>query len=275
MDRSDPGHLRTERVFLIHEEALRHAPDDRQLQRRCRDRRGSLGDTFDAAQMIARLLERLQAERPGSSAAEQAELEDLLGRCELGASRKERAEGWFVRLSGTIPIGSSATIGWRGCAGANSRQEKAADDTIREMVARNPKSGRAYFYRWRHRQEFAPPADSSDLQVGAGTGPRGPGGAARRGGRERGEKDTAAARAYLEKGLRLAPDKPSFALRLARLELREGDTARAEAVLKARVSPAPLPRPGIRAGRHPDPPGQDRRGRAGRTPPSPGSGRRV
>ena len=44
------------------------------------------------------------------------------------------------------------------------RQIESADNTIKEMVAKNPKSGLAYINRWRYVHDFTPPADDNDIR---------------------------------------------------------------------------------------------------------------
>ena len=52
------------------------------------------------------------------------------------------------------------------------RRIESADRTIKEMVAKNPKAGRAYIYRWRYFHEFSPPRRRRRPQESRRVGPR-------------------------------------------------------------------------------------------------------
>ena len=100
------------------------------------------------------------------------------------------------------------------------------------MVAKNPKSGLAYIYRWRYFQEFTPPADNNDIQKGLELAPDDPEVLLTAGVASEQKPDAAAARAYFEKGFKLDPKNLALALGLARLETRERHLDRAEKVLR-------------------------------------------
>ena len=82
------------------------------------------------------------------------------------------------------------------------RRNEAADGTIKEMVAKNPKAGRAYIYRWRYAREFSPPADAKDIQ----------------------------------KALELAPDDPEVLFTAAVASEEKRDSAAARDLLSRRAS---------------------------------------
>ena len=160
VDRRNADRRRLEQNFLVHEEALRHNPGDPKLVRRCADLAFELERYHDAHRHLNGLLESGHAK-----GAERAELEDLLGQSESGMTRYEEAEHRFLRALEHDPGRVScydrlARLRRTRCAGID-----AADRTIKEMVAKNPKSGLAYIDRWRYFQEFAPPADDKDIQT--------------------------------------------------------------------------------------------------------------
>ncbi len=107
------------------------------------------------------------------------------------------------------------------------------------MVAKNPKAGRAYVYRWRYdRQEILRPTrpTANDIQEALKLAPDDPEVLLTAAVASEQKQDAAAARAYFEKGFKLDPKNPAFALGLARLETRERHLDRAEAVLRQAVS---------------------------------------
>src|SRR5262249_10594039 len=95
VDEQDPGRLRLERTFLVHEQALRHNPQDRALKRRSADRAMELRRFGDAERLLTELLDATTADSPGQSAIERAELDDLLGQCRRGLGKNEDAEKSF------------------------------------------------------------------------------------------------------------------------------------------------------------------------------------
>ena len=111
--------------------------------------------------------------------------------------------------------GSPATIGWHGCAAKTCAANEAADGTVKEMVAKNPKAGRAYIYRWRYAREFSPPPDASDIQKALKLAPDDPEVLLTAAVASEQKPDAAAARAYFEKGRKLDPKNLDLALGLA------------------------------------------------------------
>src|SRR5262249_35880830 len=103
------------------------------------------------------------------------------------------------------------------------------------------KAGRAYIYRWRYTQDFAPPGDPGDIPKALELAPDD---------LEvlftaaivasESNQGLAAARTHFEKGVRLDPQRPAFPLGLARLEMREGHLERAEAVLRRAFAARPF-----------------------------------
>ena len=88
VDQRDADRRRRERVFLVHEEALRYNPGDSKLERRCADLALELGRYNDAQRHLTNLLEKARKDSQGQPAAvELAELEDLLGQCDRGLTR--------------------------------------------------------------------------------------------------------------------------------------------------------------------------------------------
>ncbi len=160
---ADPRHR--DQVFLVHEEALRYNPGDSELERRCADLALELGRYNEAQRHLANLLENAQQDSQGQpAAAAQAELEDLLGQCSRGLTLYDDAEKWFDKSVQHDPGRLACYDRLARLRRTELRRIEAADGTIRDMVAKNPQAGRAYIYRWRYAQEFAPPAQAGDIQ---------------------------------------------------------------------------------------------------------------
>jgi tetratricopeptide (TPR) repeat protein len=243
VDQQDPERRRPASVFMVHEEALHRDSDNLELERRCADLALELGRYKDARGYLEDLYKRVSkdAQGQGRPAAEQAELEDLLGQCERGLAHYETARDWFEKALDDDPHRVDTYDRLARMQRAELGQIGKADATINRMMTANPKAGRAFIYQWRYRQGFAPPTDAGEIKkalgeikqalelapddlevlytaavVAAGQTP----------------PELAAARAHFEKGCRLDPKSPAFALGLAHLELREGHPQQAEAVLR-------------------------------------------
>ena len=217
MDRRDATRRRLERVFLVHEGALRYNAGDVKLERRCVDLALELGRYSDALRHLSRLLEA-----GGPTDAERAELEDLAGQCEAGMARYEEAERRFLRALGHDPRRVACYERLARLRRVELRRIEAADGTIREMVVKNPKSGLAYIGRWRYARDFSPPADAKDIEKGLELAPDDPEVllAAALAADQRG--DMASVRTCLDKGFKLAPRNAAFALSLSRVERVKG-----------------------------------------------------
>jgi cellulose synthase operon protein C len=230
---------RKERIFSVHEEALRYNADDSQLERRCADLALEIGRYNDARRHLANLL------KPGpASDTERAELEDLSGQCEQGATQYELAEDFYERAIQHDPHRVACYDRLALLRRLDLRRNKPADDAIKAMIATNPASGLAYVYRWRYADRFAPPADPNDIEKALKLAPNPVGmfvlplvlgdpevllAAAAASERKR---EVAAARKHYEAGVKLDPKNVALVLGLARLETGLGHIDRAEAVLR-------------------------------------------
>ena len=234
MDQRDTDRRRRERVFLVHEEALRYNPGDSELERRCADLALELGRYKEAQRHLTNLLENAEQDSQGQpAAAAEAELEDLLGQCSRGLTQYDDAEKWFDRSVQHDPGRVACYDRLARLRRTELRRIEAADGTIRDMVAKNPQAGRAYIYRWRYAQEFAPPAQAGDIQKALKLAPDDPEVLLDRGHRERAESRTPPRRGPTARRVcKLDPKNVAFALGLARLETRERHLDRAEAVLR-------------------------------------------
>jgi predicted Zn-dependent protease len=243
------------RVFLAYEKALRYnARHEResQLERRCAELalEPSVGPRYqDAQRHLVRLLDHISDSQGQPVAAEQgaaAELEERLGDCAWGLARYEDAEKRYEAARKHDPKRVSCYDRLARLLRVDLRQVESADRMIKDMVATNPKSGRAYLYRWRYDREFRPPADARDLQkdlqkalelsfddpevllAAATASEQKPGGAAE-------------ARSYYEEGRKRDPQNLALALGLAGLEAREKHLDRAEAILRQASQAKPTP----------------------------------
>jgi cellulose synthase operon protein C len=241
---SNPG--QRDRVLLVHEQALRYNPGDLKLERRCADLAIELAkqkneQSFykDAERHLETLIEKLSRDSQSPPVAKElAELEDLLGQCDRELARFEEAEKWFLRAIKHDPgrvacYDRLARLGrlQRGRS-ARLRGNEADDGTIQEMVAKNPKVGLAYIYRWRYSQEFLAAAEASDIRKALELAPDDPEVLVTAAAASERKPDAAAARSYFEKGWKIDPKNLALALGLARLETRERHLDRGEAVLR-------------------------------------------
>ena len=233
VDQQNTDPRRRNQVFLVHEEALRYNPGDPVLERRCADLALELGRYKEAQRHLANLLENAEKNSQGQpAAAAEAELEDLLGQCSRGLTLYDDAEKWFDRSVQHDPGRVACYDRLARLRRTDLRRIEAADGTIRDMVAKNFQAGRAYIYRWRYAQEFAPPAQAGDIPKALKLAPDDPEVLLTAALSSEQKQDLVSARTYFEKGFQLDPKNSAFALGLARLEIRERHLDRAEAVLR-------------------------------------------
>ena len=200
-----------------------------------------LGRFGDAQRLLSELLDEVLADSKRPSAVnERAELEDLLGQCVYGLGKHQEAEQWFVRAIEHDPHRVDSYDRLAQLRRRDLRQEELAASTIRDLIAKNPRSGRAYVYRWRYAREFAPPADARDLAKGLelAADDREVLIAAAMASEQK--RDMATMRSYLEKGCQLDAKDLRFATNLARLEKREGHVNQAVAVLRRAFAARPV-----------------------------------
>ena len=165
VDQQNPAGDRLERVFLVHEQALRYNAADLKLERKCADLAMQLKRFKDADRHLSALFNQLPvASQDKSVQRALSELAELLGQCKRGLSRFEDAEKLFLDSIRHDPARLSSYDRLARLERTDLRRPKAGDSTINEMVAKNASSGRAYAYRWRYSQEFSPPADANDIE---------------------------------------------------------------------------------------------------------------
>ncbi len=232
-EQRDPQHQRLQRVFLVHEEALRYNHSDAKLERRCADLALELQRYKDAQRHLTNLLLKFSRESEGGVAiTERAEIEDVLGQCDQGLAHYEDAEKSFRQAIEHDPHRIACHNRLARLLRGELRRNEAADVTIREMIVKNPTAGLAYMYRWRYVQEFTPPADATDLQKALELAPDDPEVLFTVAFASEENHDAASVRGYYEKSFNIDPKNTACALNLARLETREGHLDRAEVVLR-------------------------------------------
>jgi tetratricopeptide (TPR) repeat protein len=234
--RTPPGRGRV-RVYLVHEEAIRHHADDPALERRGADLALELERYSDARRHLKVLYQHAPKDARGEPA--DSELEDLLGRCDRAESKYPEAERWFHTAIAHDPAHIASYDHLARMLRIDLRQPEEADRVIEALVKVNPRSARAWLTHWQYQREFRQAADPRDVQEALRLSPEDPEvllAAARV--REQ-EGDLAAAREHLRKGLKLAPGNTAFPVRLAQLELRDGHPDRAETVLREAVAANP------------------------------------
>jgi tetratricopeptide (TPR) repeat protein len=240
VDGLEPGRRRLERVFLVYEQALRHNPHDRVLKRRCVGLAMDLGRLGDAHRLLTELLiEKSPASSEIAPAVEQAELAELLGQADAGLGKYQDAEEWFLRA---IQYDRHRVACYDQLARLRRtalRQDTLAASAIEDMIAANPRTGRAYAYRWRYFQEFAPPADEKDLVTALTLGPDDREVLLAAATASAQKRDMLAVRKYLEAGFRLNSKDLDFARGLAQLETLDGRLDRAESLLRRAIEANP------------------------------------
>ena len=211
VDERDVDRRNRERVLLIHEEALGYNAGDRKLERSRADIALELQRFGDAKRHLKKLLDSSTTNTSAQPAAsELAEIEDLLGRCgpwtnPIRRRREMVLEGPRARPEPRRLLRS---------AGADARGElrriEAADGLIKEMVAKNPKTGHDFIYRWRYSQEFLKGPDANDLQKALALAPDDPEVLFTAAVVSEQKQDVASARVYFDKGTKLDPKRADF-----------------------------------------------------------------
>ncbi len=244
VDQQKADRRRLDRVFLVNEQALRYNPGDSNLERRCADLALEMERYIDAQRFLVDLdkqIPRDSHEQPAATdRAALAELEDLQGRCEFGQNQFDKAEQLFKKAIEHEPGRVSCYDRLARLRRSELRRSQAANGTINEMVAKNPKAGRSYLYRWRYTREFSPPPDPNDLQKALELAPDDPQVLLSAAVASEEKPDAAAARAYFKKGFKLDPKNSALALGLAHLEAGEQHVDRAEAVLRQAYEANPV-----------------------------------
>ena len=202
MDQQNSDRRRRDQVFLVHEEALRYNPGDSELERRCADLALELGRYKDAQRHLTNLLENAQQGFAGPTGGRRGGgARGSAGPMQPWADPYDDAEKWFDKSVQHDPGRVACYDRLARLRRTELRRIEAADGTIRDMVAKNPQAGRAYIYRWRYAQEFAPPAQAGDIQKALKLAPDDPEVLLDRGRRERAETGRRHGAAYFEKGL--------------------------------------------------------------------------
>ncbi len=235
IEKRDVNHRRRKQIYMVLEQALQHDPGDLKVLRRCAELALERGlDRFvDAEHHLKNLLDHVQQKSQDQPAlAEMADVEDLLGQCNVGLARYAEAEEWFAQALKHDAHRVACYDRLARLRRTSLRKLNEADRTIGEMVAKNPKSGEAYLFRWRYARDFAPPAAAADLTKAVELAPEDPEVLLTAAIASDGNRDATATRKYLEKGFKLHPENAPLALALARLELREKHLERGEEILR-------------------------------------------
>ncbi len=240
LDQVLSGADRGNELYLVYQEALRHNPDDRSLERRCVDLALELRPqrTADARRYLG-LLQLAPAEalkkdqRAVDAARELAELKELEGKCLLLESDYQTAANAFSEAIFHDPARLSCYMQLaRLERGELRRNPRDPDARIEQMVASNSRSGLAHLYRFRYASEFRLPAADSDLKEALALAPEDSEVLLTAALVAEQRKDPDGARSLLEKAQTLHPQNVELALASARLELREKRPDRAESVLR-------------------------------------------
>jgi tetratricopeptide (TPR) repeat protein len=242
-----------EQTLLIHQQALRHNPGDRTLERKCVDLALEFRELHvnEAKLHLDALLGKFLVDATGSSpnlndvpqadCSECAELVELYGDCRRLESRFEDASNCYQAAITGDPSRVQAYFKRAGLYRNELRREPgAADEVILKMVASNPKSAMAYLNRFEYDSEFRPTeVKESDLQQALRLAPESPEVLLVAAGNSRRKNRLPEARAFIEKGAEVAPQSPVFAIQLAELELSDNHPDRAEQILRDLFKRAP------------------------------------
>ena len=136
-DERDWARVDQQNVFLVHEQALRYNPGDRDLMRQCV--RLALAPELrryaDAKRHLSGLITEVSKDTRGQPAAAQlAELEELQGQCDQGLNRFDDAENSYVRAIDRDPKRASCYDRLarlrreRAASNSRGRQDNRADD---------------------------------------------------------------------------------------------------------------------------------------------------
>jgi tetratricopeptide (TPR) repeat protein len=230
-DQLEPEGPRRVDVFLLHEEALLYSPGDPKLLRRCVDLALEIGRPDRAQRHIGVLLE--QASKRSEMGPEVAELKELSGRCNLQQSRFEKAAKDFDDAVAADPTRVTSYFERaRLCRYHQLGDATDADDYIERMVKNNPNLGGAYLGRFLYNSEYHAPGDPKDLYQALELSPDDPEILITAASDAEQKSDVAAARAFLERGLRVDPGNAAAAAALASVHVREGAPDRAEVILR-------------------------------------------
>ena len=222
-----------ERVFLVHEEALRKNPDDRGLERRLAELAMDLDRSGDARRHLKRLNEGIQAD-PGK-AAESAELEDLLGQCDQKESRFAEAEQHYRKAIELDPTRVVAFDRLARLLRHDLKNPDAADRVIEGMSSANHRSALAHVLRWRYQRDFGPDANPSDIAQALELGPDDAEVLVAAAELARQNKNLDEARKLCERGMEQHSENATFYQWAADIELAENHLDRAEAILRRGV----------------------------------------
>jgi len=231
-------------VFLVHEQALRFNPADTILERRCADLAMELGRFTEAQHHLANLLDRLPKDARGEPMIDQgpaaAELEELSAQCDRSLTHFDEAEIKLARALRYDPHRVVCYEQWARLLRIDLRRIEAADAAIRDMVKKNPESGRAYACRWRYARGFLESADSRDVETALRLSADDPEVLLTAAMASEERQDAASARAHWEKGSKLDPKRVVLTIGRARLETRENHLDRAEAILRHGLQANPV-----------------------------------
>ncbi len=176
VDQQKSDRHQLDRVFLVHEQALRYNPGNTTLERRCAELALEMGRYSDAQRLLKNLDEAVPRDSRGHPAdtdrAALAELEDLLGQCDVGQTRFDEAERFFNQAIEHDPGRVSCYDRLARLRRSELRRDQAADGADQGNGGEKSQGRSLYLYRWRYKREFSPPADDRRPSEGPGAGPR-------------------------------------------------------------------------------------------------------
>jgi tetratricopeptide (TPR) repeat protein len=237
VDQNTPEGSDRAEVYMIHAQALLHNAGDLRLQRRCAELALELQRYDDARSYLDRVYQRATKDSRGEPA--DAELEDLLGQCDLAQAKFPDARVWFRKAIAHEPRQVATYDRLARMLRRELSETENADRLIDNMVTVNPKLACAYLSRWRYRTDFHLAGAEGDLQRALQLDADDPDVLLAVAGRSERTGDLAGARRYLQKALTLAPKNLDSAVGMAQLELRDGHPDRAEKVLRAAAEANP------------------------------------
>lgn len=223
-------------VYETYIRAVQLNPDDAGLKREAVDLALELKRFSDARRLLEELYKNVGGQGGSADPTQAAELEDLLGQCDVGESQAGSARGFFQKAIAHDPARVPAYVRLARLLRDSYKDAGEADKVIDAMIEANPNSGQAYLEKWRY---HGPTAEDQDVARALELEPDDPDvllAAAQAATRR---NDRAEARRLLDHGLERNPQNPAFHALLASVLAQDNQLDQAEAALRRGIEAIP------------------------------------